>query len=224
MKLAALFPFLLVGNSIAADPICEAGDTICGESICVRGGGGGGGGGFAECVDGACTPSQEYLSLIENGLSSVASFRDENCLLPENECGGVYCPEGQECDANITCVATAAPTPAPTKGATCEDLDYCEDVIEACRVNRNVALGAECVLVETLCNGPTEEICASNDDYYYNPKDQGWQNPSLADEGVVCFSAKIIDGCASTSSGANSLMVGYLFGLVTVLLVALIEV
>jgi hypothetical protein len=34
MKLAALF--LFIGASFAEDPIGKAGDTLCGESICVR--------------------------------------------------------------------------------------------------------------------------------------------------------------------------------------------
>mmetsp|Transcript_23294 Transcript_23294/g.46410 ORF Transcript_23294/g.46410 Transcript_23294/m.46410 type:complete len:219 (+) Transcript_23294:86-742(+) len=217
MKFAALSLLLFVGTptSFATDPICKAGDTLCG-SICIRAGG------AMECVDGACTPSKATADLISLGLSDLSGTTEDNCLVPENECGGVYCPEGQECDTNI-CVATPAPTPAPTPGVTCEDLNYCKDAVEACRKN-NDAIGAECVTVADLCSGSKEEICTTDDvaDYYYNAQDQGWQTPGLASTGVICVASGFIDGCSP--SGSRSLMVGSLFGLITVLLVAVIEV
>ncbi|KAL7496656.1 hypothetical protein ACHAWT_004787 [Skeletonema menzelii] len=216
MKQCAALSFLLVGTSFAVDPICKAGDSLCG-SICIRAGE------FMVCDDGVCAPSNTTADLISYGLLVLSEVTEENCILPENECGGVYCPEGQECDTNISCVATPPPTPAPTPEVTCEDLDHCKDVVEACR--RNVdAIGAECVAVADLCSGPKEEICATDDlaDYYYNPKDQGWQTPGLASKGTICVASGFVGDC--DPSGSRSLMVGSLFGLMTILLVAVVQV
>ena len=175
------------------------------------------------CEDGACTPSNGTALLISNGLIDLAGVTEENCLVPENECGGVYCPDGQECNANISCVATSPPTPAPTPGVTCEDLGYCTDVVEACIRDVN-AVGAECVAVTDLCKGSVEEICATDDlaEYYYNPKDQGWQTPGRTTRDTICVASGLVD---CDSSGSRSLMVGSFFGLIMLIVsVAVIEI
>ena len=216
MKQCMALSFLLVGNSFAVDPICKSGDTPCGSS-CVRPGG------IMVCDDGACTPSNGTALLISNGLIDLAGVTEENCLVPENECGGVYCPEGQECDKNISCVATPAPTPAPTPGVTCEDLDYCKDVVEACIQNISTDR-AECVAVTALCKGSVEEICAPVDfeRYYYNPKDKGWQTPGQTTKETICVVSGLIDSC--DPSGSRSLMVGSFFGLMMLIVsVAVIQ-